>query len=100
MEIAIIINIYTGRTSKKPINIDLVKVVAKPTRKKIAKERPITVVNLFIKFFTLFLTRLKHLKNDYHRIFDQQPEYLKVNYFHLEVKEEKYRECLNKTKLY
>jgi|TARA_A200000113_G_scaffold96581_1_gene86388 hypothetical protein len=54
MEIAIIINIYTGRTSKKPINIDLVKVVAKPTRKKIAKERPITVVNLFIKFFTLF----------------------------------------------
>ena len=50
MEIAIIINIYTGRTSKKPINIDLVKVVAKPTRKKIAKERPkkISIGNLLL----------------------------------------------------
>ena len=46
------IKIYTGNTSKTVINIDLVRVVAKPTRKNIAKLNPIIVVILFIKFFT------------------------------------------------
>ncbi len=32
--------------------MDLVSVVAKPTRKKIANESPISVTNLFIKFLT------------------------------------------------
>ena len=46
--------IYTGSTSKVVISIDLVKVVANPTRKKIANPNPIKVVILFIKFFTFF----------------------------------------------
>ncbi len=46
------IKMYTGNTSKTVINIDLVRVVAKPTRKNIAKLNPIIVVILFIKFFT------------------------------------------------
>ena len=52
--IAAPIRMYTGSTSKTVINIDLVKVVAKPTRKNIANPNPINVVILFIKFFTLF----------------------------------------------
>ncbi len=53
--IAAPIRIYTGTTSKTVINIDLVRVVANPTRKKIANPSPIIVVILFIKFFTFFL---------------------------------------------
>ena len=53
--IAAPIRIYTGSTSKVVINIDLVKVVASSTRKKIANPNPINVVILFIKFFTFFL---------------------------------------------
>ena len=45
---AIPIKMYTGKTSKKPIIIDLVKVVANPIKKKIAKDNPIMVVILFI----------------------------------------------------
>ena len=52
--IAAPIRIYTGSTSKVVINIDLVKVVASPTRKKIANPNPIKVVILFIKFLTFF----------------------------------------------
>ena len=52
MMIAPPIRIYTGRTSKTIINIDLVKVVANPTRKKIANPNPIIVVILLIKFTT------------------------------------------------
>ena len=54
MMIAAPIRMYTGNTSKVVINIDLVKVVASPTRKKIANPNPIKVVILFIKFFTFF----------------------------------------------
>ena len=46
------IKIYTGKTSKKPIIIDLVKVVAKPIKKAIAKLHPNNVVILFIIIFT------------------------------------------------
>ena len=52
--IAAPIRIYTGSTSKVVISIDRVKVVARPTRKKIANPNPIIVVILFIKFFTFF----------------------------------------------
>ena len=51
--IAIPIKMYTGKTSKNPIIIDLVNVVASPTKKNIAKLRPIITVILFIKFFAL-----------------------------------------------
>ncbi len=54
MMIAAPIRIYTGRTSKTVINIDLVKVVANPTRKNIANPNPIIVVILLIKFTTFF----------------------------------------------
>ena len=46
--IAAPIKMYTGNTSKKVIIIDLVRVVAKPTKKNRANETPIIVVNLFI----------------------------------------------------
>ena len=52
MSIAITISIKTGKISKKPIMEDLVSVVAKPTKKAVAKKRPIIVVILFI--FTVF----------------------------------------------
>ena len=52
MMIAAPIRIYTGTTSKTVINIDLVKVVASPTRKNIANPNPIIVVILLIKFTT------------------------------------------------
>ena len=45
---AIPINIYTGKTSKKDIIIDLVRVVARPIKKKTANDKPIIVVILFI----------------------------------------------------
>ena len=48
MKIAIAINIYTGKTSKKPIIVDLVKVVAKPTRNAVASKVPKNTVNLYI----------------------------------------------------
>ena len=54
MMIAAPIRIYTGRTSKVVINIDLVKVVANPTRKNIAKPNPIIDVILLNKFNTFF----------------------------------------------
>ena len=42
------INIKTGKTSQNVIIIDLVSVVARPTRKNIANDNPIIVVVLFI----------------------------------------------------
>ena len=48
MNMAITISIKTGKISKKPIIEDLVSVVAKPTKKAVAKESPIIVVILFI----------------------------------------------------
>ena len=48
MKIAIAINIYTGKTSKKPIIVDLVKVVAKPTRNAVASNVPKNIVNFCI----------------------------------------------------
>ena len=41
MAITMPIRIYTGNTSLKPIIINLVKVVAKPIKKAIAKAVPI-----------------------------------------------------------
>ena len=46
------INIYTGRTSIKEIIIDLVRVVANPIKKNIAKDKPTSVVILFIVLLT------------------------------------------------
>ena len=46
--IAAPINRYTGITSKNPIIIDLVRVVARPIKKKTANDKPIIVVILFI----------------------------------------------------
>ena len=46
--IAMPINIKTGKTSQNVIIIDLVSVVARPTRKNIANDNPIIVVVLFI----------------------------------------------------
>ena len=54
MKIAIAIKINTGNTSKKPIIEDLVKVVARPTRKDMASIEPNNVVNLFIIILTIF----------------------------------------------
>ncbi len=48
MKIAIPIRMYTGNTSKKPIIEDLVKVVARPTKKAIARNEPKNVVNFCI----------------------------------------------------
>ena len=45
---------YTGITSTTVISIDRVNVVARPTRKNTAKDKPINVVILFIKFLTFF----------------------------------------------
>ena len=53
MPIATIINIYTGNISKNPIIDDLVSVVAKPTKKAVARKSPIIIVILFI-IFTIF----------------------------------------------
>ena len=52
MNMATPISKYTGKTSQKVIIIDLVNVVARPTRKKTAKDKPINVVILFIKLLT------------------------------------------------
>ena len=49
---AIPIKIYTGKTSRKDIIIDLVRVVANPIRKYNAKDRPTSVVILFIVLLT------------------------------------------------
>ena len=49
---AIPIKIYTGKTSRKDIIIDLVRVVANPIKKNIAKDRPTSVVILFIVLLT------------------------------------------------
>ena len=49
---AIPIKIYTGKTSKKDIIIDLVRVVANPIKKNIAKDKPTSVVILFIVLLT------------------------------------------------
>ena len=49
---AIPIKIYTGKTSRKDIIIDLVRVVANPIRKNNAKDRPTSVVILFIVLLT------------------------------------------------
>ena len=46
------IKIKTGKTSKKPIIDDLVKVVAKPTKKAIASIDPRNVVNFCILIIT------------------------------------------------
>ena len=54
IKIAISIKIKTGRTSKKPIIEDLVRVVARPIRKDIASAEPNNVVILFIIIFTIF----------------------------------------------
>ena len=52
MIIAIPIKIYTGKTSRKDIIIDLVRVVAKPIKKNIAKDKPTSVVILFMVLLT------------------------------------------------
>ena len=52
MIIAIPIKIYTGKTSRKDIIIDLVRVVANPIKKNIAKDKPTSVVTLFIVLLT------------------------------------------------
>ena len=52
MKIAIAIKIYTGNTSKKPIIVDRVKVVAKPIKKEAASKEPSSVVNFCILFIT------------------------------------------------
>ena len=52
MIMAIPIKIYTGKTSRKDIIIDLVRVVANPTKKNIAKDKPTSVVILFIVLLT------------------------------------------------
>ena len=46
------IKIYTGSTSKKPIMVDLVNVVARPIKKAAARSDPRNVVNLCILFIT------------------------------------------------
>ena len=52
MIMAIPIKIYTGKTSRKDIIIDLVRVVANPIKKNIAKDKPTSVVTLFIVLLT------------------------------------------------
>ncbi len=52
MIMAIPIKIYTGKTSRKDIIIDLVRVVANPIKKNIAKDKPTSVVILFIVLLT------------------------------------------------
>ena len=52
MKIAIPIRMYTGNTSKKLIIEDLVKVVARPTKKAIASKEPKNVVNFCILIIT------------------------------------------------
>ena len=52
MIMAIPIKIYTGKTSRKDIIIDLVRVVANPIKKNIAKDKPTIVVILFIVLLT------------------------------------------------
>ena len=52
MIMAIPIKIYTGKTSRKDIIIDLVRVVANPIKKNIAKDKPTSVVILFIVLHT------------------------------------------------
>ena len=54
MTITIPIRIQTGKTAVKPIIIDLVKVVANPSRKAIHKTHPVIVAN-FLFIFTIFL---------------------------------------------
>ena len=54
MPIAIAIKIKTGKTSKKPIMGDLCNVVAKPTRKAMARLTPKIVVILLIILFAIF----------------------------------------------
>ena len=49
---AIPIKIYTGKTSRKDIIIDLVRVVANPIRKNNAKDSHTSVVILFIVLLT------------------------------------------------
>ena len=46
------IKIYTGKTSRKDIIIDLVRVVANTIKKNIAKDKPTNVVILFIVLLT------------------------------------------------
>ena len=52
MIMAIPIKIYTGKTSRKDIIIDLVRVVANPIKKNIAKDKPTSVVILFMVLLT------------------------------------------------
>ena len=52
MKIAIAIKIYTGNTSKKPIIVDLVSVVANPIKNDAASIVPSNVVNFCILFIT------------------------------------------------
>jgi hypothetical protein len=54
MPIASVITINTGSTSKKPIIGDLVKVVAKPTKKIIARKHPI-IFEIFSFIFAIIL---------------------------------------------
>ena len=99
---AIPIKIYTGKTSRKDIIIDLVRVVANPIRKNTANDRPIIVVILFILIIphTLFLTIWQHLKIYGHHICHQLIEHLMVNYFHPQVKGAIYMVFQGKTKPY
>ena len=86
---AIPIKIYTGKTSRKDIIIDLVRVVANPIRKNNAKDRPTSVVILFIVLLTfLFQPPSNSKKPMIHHTCHRLIELLKVNYFLLEVKVE------------
>ena len=52
MKIAIAIKTYTGNTSKKPIIVDRVSVVANPIKNDAASIEPSNVVNFCILFIT------------------------------------------------
>jgi len=54
IKIAMPIKIKTGNTSQNPIIEDLVKVVARPTKKETASKHPRNVVNFCILFITFF----------------------------------------------
>ena len=64
MNIAITINIKTGKISKKPIMEDLVSVVAKPTKKAVAKESLLLLLFYSsLQFFSNQLAIPKNLKS-------------------------------------
>ena len=63
MKIAIAIKIYTGNTSKKPIIVDRVSVVANPIKNDAASIEPSNVVNFCIYLLHSFSNQLATPKN-------------------------------------